>query len=234
MIMKKIFFAILFAGLLSSGTLAQGTQFYGSGASEMIFSFAAIENQGNDQGNILRWSPVFNIQGYLNLDFANTIGFFTGLGIRNVGFIYDIPNSNVKMKYRTYNLGVPVGLKLGKLDFMFLFAGYEIEFPFHYKEKKFENEIKEKFGVWFSDRVEPVQHTLMAGIQFPFGMDIKFKYYLTNFHNKDYVELVDGVEQMPYQYLNTNIMYLSLAWNMFTNPRSYGKKGVKKTAATIR
>lgn len=186
----------------------------------MIFSFADIDYQGNDQGNILRWAPVLNLQGFLNFDVANTFGLFTGLGFRNIGFIHDVPNSNIRMKYRTYNLGIPVGIKIGKLDFMFLFAGYEIEFPFHYKEKKFENEVKDKFTVWFSDRVEPVQHTLLAGIQFPFGMDVKFKYYLTNFHNRDYVETIDGMDNMPYKDLDANIFYISLAWNMFTDAKS--------------
>lgn len=226
--MKKFIFLIFLSGVIFFSASAQTTEIYGSGSSEMIFSFAAIDNQGNDQGSILRWAPVLNMQGFVNFDFANTIGLFTGLGIRNVGFIYDVPNSSVRMKYRTYNLGIPIGIKIGKLDFMFLFAGYEIEFPFHYKEKKFENEIKDKFTVWFSDRVEPVQHSLLAGLQFPFGMDLKFKYYLTNFHNRDYVEIVDGGSRKPYEDLKTNVFYISLAWNMFTNAKDYYKDAQKK------
>jgi hypothetical protein len=222
--MKKIIAITIISLIGIQGVQAQSTRFYGSSSSEMIFSFAIIDNEGNDQGSILRWAPVFNIQGFANLDFANTFGFFTGLAIRNVGFIYDVPNSSVRMKYRTYNFGIPIGMKIGKLDFMFLFAGYEIEFPFHYKEKKFENEIKEKFGVWFSDRVEPIQQSLMAGIQFPYGMDIKFKYYLTNFHNRDYVEEIDGQFNKPYENLKSNVISISLSWNMFTNPKSYSKK----------
>ena len=223
--MKKHIFASLLALFIFTAVSAQTTKFYGSGSGEMIFSFAAIDNAGYDQGNILRWAPVLNIQGFANLDFANTFGLFTGLGVRNVGFIYDLPNSNVRMKYRTYNLAIPAGIKIGKLDFMFLFAGYEIEFPFHYKEKRFEDEIKDKFTVWFSDRVEPVQHSLMAGIQFPFGMDLKFKYYLTNFHNRDYT-LENG--DKPYETLKANVFYFSLGWNMFTNMKEEYKKMKKK------
>ena len=128
------------------------------------------------------------------------------------------------MKYRTYNLGVPIGLKIGKLDFMFIFAGYEVEFPFNYKEKKYENDKKEKFVAWFTDRVEPVQHTLLAGIQFPYGLDVKFKYYLTNFHNRDYSEIVDNEESRPYEYLKTNIYYFSISWNLFSNMKHFYKK----------
>ena len=221
--MKRLWLVFLFPGLFLYTSYGQ-TQFYGSGGSEMIFSLATIDNQGESTGNVLRWAPVFNLQGFANLDLSNTVGFFAGLGFRNVGFIYNMPNSSITMKYRTYNLGIPVGVKLGKLDFMFLFAGYEIEFPFHYKEKKFENEKKDKFTVWFSNRVEPVQHALFAGLQFPHGLDVKFKYYLTNFHNLNYVEIVDNEETKPYEFLRTNIFYFSLSWNLFTNMRSYAKK----------
>jgi hypothetical protein len=229
--MKKTCIALFFLLFVSTTIVqAQDTRFYGSSSGEMIFSFAAIDYEGNDQGSILRWAPVFNIQGLVNLDFANTFGLFTGLGIRNVGFIHDVPNTSIRMKYRTYNLGIPVGLKIGKLDFMFLFAGYEIEFPFHYKEKKFENEVKDKFGVWFSDRVEPVQHSFLAGIQFPLGMTIKFKYYLTNFHNMDFIAYDNdtGESTKPYENLKANVIYLSIAWNMFTPPKAYYKKAFNK------
>lgn len=226
--MKKIFLSIFMLLVTVAAVNSQNAEFYGSGSSEMIFSFAAIDNQGNEQGNIMRWAPALNMQGFANLDFANTFGLFTGLGIRNVGFIYEQPNSGIKTKYRTYNLGIPVGIKIGKLDFMFLFAGYEVEFPFHYKEKEFENEVKDKFTVWFSDRVEPVQHSLMAGVQFPYGLDLKFKYYLTNFHNRDYIETFDGVQTKPYEHLQANIFYFSLGWNMFTNMSDYYDKMAKK------
>jgi hypothetical protein len=88
----------------------------------------------------------------INFDFNNTFGLFPGLGI-------------------------PVGFKIGKLDNFLFFGGYEMEFPYVYKEKLFQKEVKEdKFTVWFSDRVEPFQQSVMAGIQFPYGLTIKFKY----------------------------------------------------------
>jgi len=101
------------------------------------------------------------------------------------------------------------------------FAGYEIEFPFVYKEKHFVNEEKvDKDVIWFTNRVEPVQHSLMAGIQLPYGATIKFKYYLTNFHNRDYTT-AQGVK--PYDF-KSNIFYFSLAWNVFTNWKEYNPK----------
>ena len=215
--MKKITIIILFLYAFTSFGQDKTTKVYASFSSEMIFSFATIDNQGFDQGNIMRWAPVFNPQSMLNIDFANIFGLFTGMAIRNVGFIYENPIDNMKYKYRTYNFGVPVGFKIGKLNKMLLFAGYEVEFPFAYKEKVFINEeLEDKTTVWFSDRVEPVQQSVLAGIQFPYGATIKFKYYLTNFHDRDYVAMADGVETKPYDF-KSNIFYFSLSWNLFTN-----------------
>ncbi len=81
--------------------------------------------------------------------------------------------------------------------------------------------------IWFTDRVEPVQHSLLAGIQFPYGATLKFKYYLTNFHNRDYIAMVDGVETMPYDF-KSNIFYFSLAWNLFSNWKEYDPQNYKK------
>ena len=210
------------------------TKIYGSFGLEMIFSFATIDNHGYDQGNIMRWAPVINPQSMINIDFNDYFGLFSGLAIRNVGFIYDNPLDTVyyaKYKYRTYNFGIPVGFKVGKLDKFLFFGGYEIEFPFVYKEKQFINDVKEdKDVIWFTDRVEPVQHSLLAGIQFPYGPTLKFKYYLTNFHNRDYEAVMEGGEKTkPYDF-KSNIFYFSLAWNLFTNWRDYEPEMMKRDA----
>jgi len=225
--MKKITLFLIFL-IIACGSFAQKSKptVYGSFSLEMIFSFATIDNQGYDQGNIMRWAPVINPQSMVNIDFGKHFGLFTGAAIRNVGFIYENPldSNNTKFKYRTYNFGIPFGFKIGKLDKILFFAGYEIEFPFAYKEKHFVNEEKVvKEVIWFSDRVEPVQQSLMAGIQLPYGATIKFKYYLTNFHNRDYVAMVNGEATKPYDF-KSNIFYFSLAWNVFTNWKDYNPK----------
>jgi hypothetical protein len=225
--MKKLtLFIILLIFALRSFAQEKSPMVYGSFSLEMIFSFATIDNQGYTQGNIMRWAPVINPQSMVNIDFNNIFGLYTGLAIRNVGFIYENPldTNNTKFKYRTYNLGIPVGFKIGKLDKVLFFAGYEVEFPFVYKEKHFVNEEKvDKDVIWFSNRVEPVQSSLMAGIQLPYGATIKFKYYLTNFHNRDYIAMVNGTETKPYDF-KSNIWYFSLAWNVFTNWKEYNSR----------
>jgi len=229
--MKNIAFLLLFC-VITMASMAQEkkTKIYGSFSTEMIFSFAFIDNQGNEEGNIMRWAPVINPQTMLNIDFSDNIGLFSGLAIRNIGFIYEDPfdENNAKYKYRTYNFGIPVGFKVGKFDDFVFFGGYEMEFPFVYKEKKFVNEDKEdKTVIWFSNRVETFQQSVLAGVQVPFGFTIKFKYYLTNFHNRDYIAMVDGQETMPYDF-KSNIFYFSLAWDVFTNWKEMGKKYTEK------
>jgi hypothetical protein len=45
--------------------------------------------------------------------------------VRNVGFIHDVDETTRK-KYRTYNMGIPLGIKIGNLSEKFLFFGYEL------------------------------------------------------------------------------------------------------------
>jgi len=175
-------------------TIAQAqNKVYTTSGGEIILSFANIDNNGNANGNIVRFSPVFNGQFYGNYDINKNFGLLFGAAIRNVGFIYQTPTDSyfngVKKKFRNYNFGIPVGVKIGKMNKAFFFAGYEIEFPFVYKEKTFENEVKtDKFVVWFSKRTPAYYHTDFAGVQFPYGISLKFKYYLSEFFNQDFTE----------------------------------------------
>lgn len=197
---------------------------YTTSSGEMIFSFASIATNGNEESSVLRFSPVVNIQNWVNFDKADNFGLFTGLSVRNVGVIFDVPGQpNTRVKARTYNVGVPVGVKLGNLDGLFFFAGYELELPLNYKEKIFVNEEKqEKRNIWFSNRVPTINHSLMAGVQMPYGATLKFKYYLTNFYNKNYTEN-DGQGNIikPYENLDVNVFYVSLSFGLLKNTDFY-------------
>lgn len=225
--MKRFFSVFIFSAVLAYSGYSQSKAYFTSGG-EMIFSLAKIEYEGGSESSILRWAPFFNAQSMVNLDLNKNIGIFSGLAIRNVGFIYGkykvydaARSANVeayttyKKKFRTYNLAIPVGIKIGNLEKMFVYGGYEVEFPFHYKEKTFNSENdKTKKTEWFSDRVEKIQHGFLVGIQFPYGMNLKFKYYLSNFHNQDFRDS-DG--NMPYADLKANVFYFSLSSSLFKN-----------------
>lgn len=222
--MKQILSTAALA-LISLGALAQSDSTktrnrstYFSGGSEIAFSAPILDVNGNDQGAIIRFAPVVNVQQYVNKDMSDNFGLFLGLSVGNVGFIYDVPESSYRYKFRSYNLGLPVGFKIGTMNEGLFFAGYSFEWPFNYKEKEFLNESKEdKIVVWVSDRTEPFHQAVMAGFQLKNGSTLKVKYYFSNFHNQDFVESVDGVDTKPYAGFNANVIQLSLGFALFTD-----------------
>ena len=220
--MKKIICLAIFSFTFTvqgfSQSKAGGSKAYVTSGGELIFSFASVEQNGNSESSVLRFSPVFNFQAMLNKDMNEKFGVFTGLALRNVGYItndYKDPSDNLiyKKKFRTYNLGVPFGVKVGNLDRTFFYGGYEIELALSYKEKTYDDGDKtDKITGWFSDRNELFQHGFLAGIQFPYGANLKFKYYLSEFHNRDYTNNA-GVK--PYAGLKSNVFYISLCFFLF-------------------
>ena len=205
-------FAIMFAGMAQKESRS-----YVTSGTEFIFSWASIDNNGNDGGNVMRFTGFLHLQSMYNYDFNKSIGLFAGLALRNVGFIYNEPETGLKKKFRTYNVGIPVGFKLGSMGKTHLYAGYEIEFPVNYKEKTFNNERKDdKFNVWFSNRVPVFYNTVLVGVQFKYGINLKFKYYLTNFFNQSFTEVDnDGIETQKYKDIDVRIFYFSLCINLF-------------------
>jgi hypothetical protein len=223
--MKRI---ILIAITLSSCyfTNAQEKKIYTVTSGEWILSFANIKAGGYDVSSIIRFSPVFNFQNIANYDVSDRLGWIAGLAVRNVGFIYDVPNSNLKMKYRTYNIGIPVGFKIGNMKGKFLYGGYELEIPVNFKTKTFTNEDKtDKSSVWFSNQVTTFNSALFVGIQMPMGGNLKFKYYLSNFFNKDYTaQDSQGNPYKPYQDMNVNVFYFSLNFFILKDAHFYYDK----------
>jgi hypothetical protein len=218
--MKNNFILLVFCLFFAVTGISQTKSYFTSGG-EMIFSFADIQHNGYSNSSTIRWAPVFNLQSMLNADFNKHIGLFTGLALRNVGYIYDnyqSPESsgvNLKKKFRSYNVAVPLGIKIGNLDKMFIYAGYEVELPFLYKEKTFVGGDKtNKITGWFSDRQPLFQHGFLVGVQFPYGLNLKFKYYMSEFHNQDFV---DNTGSKPYSGLESHVFYFSLSSYLFKN-----------------
>ena len=189
-------------------------QFYTTAGAEMIFSFANVTENGTELESRMRWSPVFNFGVHAHYDVAKSVGFFSGLKIKNIGFIYQNAE-NKKVIQRTYNLAIPVAIKVGNLEKFFAYGGYQFELPFHYKYKTWDSSdrsgAKTKFTNFFSDATPAVVHSIIGGVQFPGGINLKFQWYLNNFINPDYsrngVLINDG--------LDVQVFSLSLAANMF-------------------
>lgn len=204
---------------------ASAQKSYVSTSGEMIFSFARIQKNGADIESNLRWSPVFNWQGINNIDFGNHFGMFYGVAFRNVGFIYNGGGDTTK-RHRTYNFGLPVGVKLGNLKGAFIWGGYEFEMPFHYKEKTFVGERKaDKFDVWFSSRVNWYTQSVFVGINFKKGLNLKFKYYLDNFFNQNFTE-ANNIK--PFSNMDVNVFYIALDVNVFKDIKKRDDKIQRK------
>lgn len=207
--------------LLLALPLSAQKKTYSTTGGELIFSFANPTINGVSASNTVRFSPFFNLQTIVHHDLTEKFGFITGFSIRNIGFIFDHPDSaNVYYKTRNYTVGLPIGIKFGNFEGRFISAGYEIEFPFSYKEKKFVNDEKAKFDEWFSSRTPPIYHTLFVGIGLVEGTQLKFKYYLTNWFNKGYTA-ADGSK--PYANFNANVFYISLSFQILKGRHFYYK-----------
>ena len=89
--------------ILKQPSVAQ--EVYPISAWEFLFQFADIEKASTDVSNKLRFTIVVNFGQYWHFDFNNNVGMYSGLAVRNVGFIYDTPLPTKTIR-RTYNLGI--------------------------------------------------------------------------------------------------------------------------------
>jgi hypothetical protein len=223
--MKKTLLSIFI--LIGINASSQNKNYF-STSGEMIFSFATLKKNGNEISSNMRWSPFFNYQIIRNTDFNNHFGVFRGFAIRNVGFIYDIPGTDSLKKHRTYNIGIPLGVKFGNLNGIFLWGGYEFEIPFVYKEKTFVGEKKtDNFEVWFSNRHNWYTQSVFFGVNFPKGFNLKFKYYLNNFFNKNYTETINGAQVKPFANFDAQVLYIAIDYNVFKDVRENARKRKK-------
>jgi len=193
-----------------------------------ILSTASYEKPGvSRQLSTLRFSMI-NIGYNFNYDFDEHFGIFTGIGIKNIGWIEKIADSTIKR--RVYTIGVPLGFKLGNLKKKhYGFIGGGLDVPFNYREKGFiKRGDKQKFSEWFSDRNAATMPYLFVGMSYAGGTTLKFQYYPGNFFNTSYEQTTNGITTHPYQGYNANLMYITLGIDMAH--KSHPKK--KKDAGT--
>jgi len=222
---KRITLSLFLLLVISFKGTGQSKNTYVTSGLELIFSWAQISDNGRTESADFRFAPIVNLQSFIHKDFSERFGIYSGLAVRNVGYIYghyktpvsptNSLSTTVEKRFRSYNLGIPVAIKFGNLSKFFIYGGYELEIPFLYKEKMYEGGDKtDKITGWFSDRQQSLYHSVLVGIQFPYGMNLKFKYYLTEFHNQNYVAN-DGTK--PYAGMLSNVFYISLNSMLFRN-----------------
>ncbi len=244
--MRKLLLFIVFAFSFST---AFSQKFYNTTSGELIFGFSnASYNASNiselPNNNInggiagpMRFTLWFHFGSYWNYDFNNNFGIYTGISNRNIGFITNEKSTlnsagvaetseNVKWKRRAYAAGIPLVFKIGSFeDKFYFFAGGQIEWLYHYKEKEFKPSGKRKYTEWFSNRVNQFLPSVFAGISFPNGTSIKFTYELNDMMNKDY-SYIDGSGniQTPYKYMDSKMFYFSIFQMVRWDQNTYTKE----------
>jgi len=191
--------------------------------SELLFQFSDTEIDGVGVSDQMRFTLFFHYGQNWHLDLNNTIGFYSGLAVRNVGFIYDEDQPFRKTIRRSYTLGVPLALKVGSFrHHFFLFGGGEYEMLFHYKAKRWYSHDREgtkiKDSEWFSEKTNLFVPSAFAGMQFPGGINVKVKYYLGDFLNKSYRGRDLGVDDVSFAgFTRQEMFYLSVSWQFRTD-----------------
>jgi hypothetical protein len=233
--MKKICVALILLLGIGAGN-ARAQKVYSVSSGEMIFSTGTTEFTdaylqqypgASVSENPLRFTTFFHLTQYWHMDFGNNVGLFLGLGVKNMGLISDeiLYNAAIsdyqsyKIIRRVYTGGIPVAFKLGSFkDNLYVFGGGEVEFPIHFKEKYWDSHdrkgSKTKNSEWFGSQTQSVIPSVMAGVQFPKGFNLKFKYYLNDFLNNDYTD-TKFVSDLT-RYKTSRLWSVSLSWQINT------------------
>lgn len=213
--MKRILATLFILAIAFKGF----SQVYTTSDAQIIFSFAQVKENGNEISAPLRWSPVFNFGTNVHFDLNKNFGLYTGLNVKNIGFIAN--TSRGKQIHRVYSLGVPVSIKLGEMDKRLIYGGYELEIPFHYKNKSWQGDdrsgTKTVYQAWFSDATPSTMNSVFIGIQFIKGTNIKFKYYLDEFLNQEFRR--DGIR--PNQGIEAQVFSVSLVSSLLRGTKFY-------------
>ena len=206
--MRKYWSLILALAL----TLKLNAQFYTSTIGEEMFQIASVTDSGDNSENVLRYSNWINSSVQIHFDPTNFLGFYSGIGNSNIGFI--IKQNDVALKFRSYALGMPIAIKIGDLSNHFYVAiGAEEELFYNYKQKIIYENNKDKNSEWFSNKTNLLNSSFFAEVQMPKKLFIRFRYYPGNFFATDQnFDLPDGSVITDF---NAQLFYISIGTNNF-------------------
>jgi hypothetical protein len=211
---KSIFLLFFLFGALkglsqeTSSPAKKTSKIYFASVTETIFSLGILDAAPLNTSSVVRFTPFFNFGQQLHIDYSDKLGMYTGFGIRNVGMINDL-NDSVRVKQRTYNVGIPVAVKFGDMNGWQGALGFEAELAFAYKQKVYVNGGKSKSSSWFDDRTNIFLPSVFAELKGKEGNYIRFKYYLVDYLSANQQINVTGVEYLPTQ---SQLFYISLGY----------------------
>ncbi len=229
--MKNLYLPLLFIFSLASAAYGQQPgadslkkllppvkKFYiGTGMDGAILSTATVQHTSpgpnpttTNSIGMIRFSLIVNAGITFNFNFGRHVGIYTGVDVKNIGYIETI--SGFTYKRRVYTLGAPLGIKIGNMvarrSYMFLGGGADC--PFNYKEKKFQiRDQKTKTDEWFSNRTPAVMPYAFVGLAINHGYSLKLQYYPDNFMNPDFR---DKSGAQPYLGTEVHLILLTLGF----------------------
>ena len=208
--------------------------FYVAGGTDgAIFSTATIHHDGatDAAGNtapnintmgIIRFTYMVNFGFTFNFNFSKHLGLYTGIDLKNVGYIEQ--DNGFSDKRRVYNVGAPLGIKIGNMSDKgsYLFLGGGLDVVLNYQEKYFsDRNNKTRINEWWSDRTPRTMPYLFAGISFNHHITVKAQYYPNNFLNTDYRD-ASGVA--IYSGTDVHLILLSVGFGMNVSFKNDRKK----------
>ncbi len=226
-----LFFVGLTTRSMAQTTAVVEDNVYWKSAYEYIFSWGDVSDavSSTDPNSpvtvnpIVRFSAFLNSQEQLHVDFSKALGMYTGIGVRNIGFINEFTQNGdvVKVKQRQYALGIPLALKIGSMSKnVYLAVGAELELFFNYKQKVFYNSTKTKGSEWFSSNSNILNPSFFAEVNFPKGQFVRFRYYLNDFLRENSKGINYGNQVLNYDFTPSSLMYISIGtaldWDKIT------------------
>lgn len=197
---------------------------YSTSVSEIIFSWGSVTDKNLDPfpKNVLRFTAFLHLGQQYHTDFNEHMGMYTGVSLRNIGMINDL-NDTVRIKQRTYTLGVPVAFKFGDMKGTCVALGAEAEFAFWFRQKVFVNREKSRTNIWFGDRTNIFLPSVFAEVKFKEGAYLRFRYYLTDFLREGHQRV--NVPNLSFNPTKSQMMYASFGfaiankkWKTYNTP----------------
>lgn len=194
------------------------TFYLSSGADASLLSTSTLSRPGRTGQRLTtpRYTSVLHLGFQLNYDFSESWGIYTGLGVKNIGFIEKYFGGDSTVIRRVYTLGVPLGIKWGQMNRgAYVFLGGGLDMPFHYKEKGFVRRgDKDKNREWFSERTPTFMPHVFLGYRHSSGLRAKLQYYPANFMNPDFTQYRGTQAYRPYAGYDVQLIMLSLGMDI--------------------
>lgn len=231
----KHFFTLALASLFTQAVIAQGAPkriektskvgkvgkvYFGLNMDSYLLSSSLLEKSGEDFVTVPRFTLFPHIGTTAHYNFSKGFGIYSGLGVKNLGFIEKYNNPDSTVIRRNYTIGIPLGLKFGNMFGTYAMIGGGIDIPFWFKEKGFvKRNDKVKTNEWFSQRSATVLPYVFVGARFNPGVYVKATYYPTNFLNPNFKETVNGLTVQPYKDYNVNLLLVSVGIDLPYRPK---------------